>query len=90
MSSEKGKSQNEHSDPTDAFMNEDYEGKILRPESVRGVGFANKSDEAAHQPENTSQEHSLDDTQELQAPDCLEVDPAGEAAEHATKEDEEK
>lgn len=88
MSSQKSNSEDKHSNPIDDVLNQDQDGKITRPDSIKGVGFGNKADDLAHRPDNTSQEHSLDDTHQLQTPLCLEEDFLGQAAMAAAKKSE--
>ena len=71
--------------PIDEFLNGDQEGMISRPEPLEGVGFENKADDIAHQPQGTSQEHSLDDTQETLTPACLQENVLLEVAEKELK-----
>lgn len=87
MNKRKQNSQGKRSNSIDAFLNADQEGEISRPESLEGAGFERNADDLAHRPEATSQEHSLEDTHEMQTPDCLDVEALDEAAENAMKED---
>jgi len=89
VSNQNRSSEGKHSNPIDAVLNQNQEGEISRPESVEGVGFGNKGDDLAHRPASTCQEHSLDDTREIQTPSCLEEDFLGQAAQDAMKRNEE-
>lgn len=64
MSNEKRNSKSRHANSMDVLLNQDQENEISRPESLEEVGFDVKADDLVHQPDSTSQEHSLDDTHE--------------------------
>ena len=88
MTNQNRNAQSQHANPIDAFLNQDQEDEISRPESVEEGVFDVNADDLAHRPHDTSEEHSLDDTHETLASSCLETDALAEAAEDATKESE--
>jgi len=89
VSNQNRSSEDKHSNSIDDVLNQNQEGEISRPESVKRVGFGNKADDLVHTPDSTSQEHALDDIHEMQTPSCLEEDLLGQAVEDAMKGDKE-
>jgi hypothetical protein len=85
MSNEKHSSEDTFVNPIDAVLNETQDDEISRPESVEEVGFDVKTDDLAHRPDSTSQEHSLDDTHETLTQACFDRDDLLAVAEAATK-----
>lgn len=66
--------------PIDAVLNSHQDNEISRPESVPAFGFEVKGDDIAHNPDGTSQEHSLDDTHAELTPSSDEKDILAEVA----------
>jgi hypothetical protein len=90
MTNRKRNSEDTHVNPIDAVFNQTQEGDISRPESAKEVGFDVNADDLAHQPDSTSQEHSLDDTHETLTQDRFDKSDLLKVAEHAMKNDEQE
>jgi hypothetical protein len=88
MTNYKRGSQDEHANPIDAVLKQTQDGEISRPESAKEVGFDVNADDLAHQPDSTSQEHSLDDTHETLTQARFDKNDLLEVAEDAMKESE--
>ena len=85
MNNRKSISPDTKTNSMDTFLNQSQEDEISRPESVEEGIFDVKADDLLHAPNNTSQEHSLDDTHQTLTPACLETEALDEAAEDAIK-----
>jgi hypothetical protein len=75
--------------PIDEFLKSDRENEIRRPDTAPSIGFDDELDDIAHHPEETSQEHSLNDLRHRLTPSLMETDILAEAVEETSAQQEE-
>jgi hypothetical protein len=83
MSNHKANPQEEYENPIDAVLHQSPKGELSRPDSVEQDAFAVKADDLLFQPEETSLEHSMDDTHETLTKSRFDGNDLLEAAEGA-------